>query len=662
MSLVVKEGNYLTLGAKVVKNYITFTFEGEKEDTCRIVLIHKETKEKEYVPVPDEFCMGSLRSITISGINPQEYQYLYEINGKEQLDPHATVIVGREKWNDESRKANKYKLTAGFDTTSFAWGNDKNPEVPKSEMIMYKLHVRGFTMGTKIAGKSKGTFMAVKNKISYLKDLGITTVELMPVYEFEEMPIPREVEVPDYVKWQPEETDLIQPVILDKEVKRINYWGYGEGNYFAVKASYASEPARASAEFKKLVKTLHDNGMECVMEMFFPEQTNHNLIMEVLHFWVKEYHVDGFHIIGKNIPITSIVQDSVLSRTKIFMEDFFGQYDSRRKYKNLYIYKEEYQFAARQLINHYQADIREFVNQQRKQSENYGFVNFIASNNGFTLADVFMYHDKHNEANGESNTDGQDYNLTNNYGVEGPTKKKFINEVRKNRMRMAFTMLMFAQGVPMIMAGDEFGNTQEGNNNAYCQDNEIGWVNWSQFAKYKEDREYLKALIAFRKEHGLITKEEPFRFNDYRSTGAPDLSYHGENAWISQLDPGRKSVGMLYCGAYAKEGQSKEDIYVGYNFYSEDVRLALPILANKKWTLQGKEVEDQQFVVVPAHSITVLMSKEVPKIEKTKKETSNEEVSQKEILKKEIAKKDTKGKLLSKEEKSEVKNSKNRKK
>lgn len=624
MNLTVKEGNYLALGAKVVKNQITFTFEGEKEDSCRVVLIHKTTKEKEFISVPDDFCMGSLRSITVTGINPQEYNYLYEINGKEVLDPYATVIVGREIWNDESRKDDKYKLTAGFNGVAFPWGDDKNPEVPKSDMIMYKLHVRGFTMGQKTAGKVKGTFQAVKNKIPYLKDLGVTTVELMPIYEFEEMPIPKELEIPEYVKWQPAAEDMIKPVVLDTEVKNINYWGYGEGNYYAVKASYASEPAKANVEFKRLVKALHDNGMECVLEFFFPEDTNHNMIMDILHFWVKEYHVDGFHIIGGSLPITSIVQDPVLSRTKIFAEDFFGQYDSRRKYKNLYVYKEEYQYAVRQLINHYDCDIREFANQQKKQGEQYGYVNFVAYNNGFTLADCFMYNDKHNEANGEENRDGNDYNLTNNFGVEGPTRKKFINETRRNRMRMAFTMLMFAQGVPLIMAGDEFGNTQEGNNNAYCQDNEIGWVNWSQFAKYKEDREFIKELIKFRKEHGIITKDEPFRFNDYRTMGAPEFSYHGENAWISQLDPGRRSLGMLYYGAYAKDGKNKEDIYVGYNFYSEEVKLALPILKNKKWTLEDVEMEDQQFVVVPAHSIYVLKSKEIPQAASGKKKIKKE--------------------------------------
>lgn len=613
MSLVVKEGNYLTLGAKVLKNQVIFTFEGEKEDTCRIILQNKTTQEKQFVSVPEEYCMGSLRSISVSGFNPQEYNYKYEINGQEQLDPYATVIVGREKWNDESRKADKYKLSAGFCGGNFAWGQDKNPEISKSDMIMYKLHVRGFSMGNKTAGKNKGTFQAVKNKIPYLKDLGITTVELMPIYEFEEMPIPKEVQVPDYVKWQPEAADKIQPVILDNELKNINFWGYGEGEYFAVKASYASEPEKASQEFKKLVKTLHDNNMECVMEMFFPETTSHNLIMEVLHFWVKEYHVDGFHLIGGNLPITSIVQDPLLSRTKIFADNFNGQYDVRRKYKNLYVYKEEYQYAARQLLNNYEGDIREFVNQQKKQGENYGYVNYITNNNGFTLADLFMYSDKHNEVNGENNCDGTDYNLSNNYGVEGPTRKRFVNDTRRRKMRMAFTMLMFAQGVPLILAGDEFGNTQEGNNNAYCQDNEIGWLNWSQFGKYKEDREFLKNLIQFRKEHSLISKEVPFKFNDYRSMGAPDLSYHGENAWIAQLDPGRKSLGMFYCGAYAKEGQNSSDIYVGYNFYSEEVQLALPKVANKEWYLEDTKLENQQFTKIPAQSICVLFGKEVEK-------------------------------------------------
>lgn len=631
MSLVVKEGNYLTLGATVAKNQVTFTFEGEKEDICRIVLVSKSSQEREIIEVPAEYSVGALRSVTISGISLQEYNYIYEINGTETLDPYAKVVVGREVWGEEERMKKHNAVLAGFLADGFAWGEDKHPEIPKSEMVMYKLHVRGFSMANKSAGKTKGTFAAIRNKIPYLKELGITTVELMPIYEFEELPVPNALpQVPDYVKWDVEKADMIQPVVLDNSDKKLNYWGYGLGNYFAVKASYASAPQKASAEFKKLVKELHENGMECVMEIFFPEDTNHNLIMDALHFWVQEYHVDGFHILGGRLPMPSIVQDAILSRTKLFAEDFYGVTNSR-KYKNLYIYKTEYQYPARQLLNHYDCDIREFINQQKKQSEELGFVNFIATNNGFTLADLFMYNDKHNEANGENNCDGPDYNLSTNYGIEGPTKKKYVCEIRKQRTCMAYMMLMFAQGVPLIQAGDEFGNTQVGNNNAYCQDNEIGWLNWNSFNRTAGEREVLKQLIAFRKNHSLLSKETPYKFNDYRATGAPDLSFHGEYAWISQLDPGRKSLGMLYSGAYASEvnkgdAQDSCDLYVGYNFYSEEVALALPKVAagkksKKNWYLkmdsaakqvvyeEEKLLDDQQYVTLAPYSICLLVGK-----------------------------------------------------
>lgn len=591
MDLRVNEGNYLVLGTTTAKNQITFTFEAEKEDVCRIIFISKVTQEKESVLVPDEYCLGSLRSVTITGVNPQEYNYLYEINGREQIDSYARVIAGREVWNDAEREVNGNQLSAGFLTDKFSWGEDRQPEIAKEQMVMYKLHVRGFSMADKSAGKNKGTFEAVRNRIPYLKDLGITTLELMPVYEFEEMSFLKQVsKLPEYVKWKVNKTDIIKPEISLKK-KRINYWGYGEGNYFAVKASYASKPHKASGEFKKLVKSLHENNMECVMEIFFAEGSSHSLILDVLRYWVKEYHVDGFHIMGANLPMMTITQDALLGRTKIFAEDFGGARNAR-SYKNLYVYKTEYQHPARGLLNHYECDIREFANQQRKLGKAYGYVNYIATHNGFTLADLFMYHDKHNEENGEGNCDGSNYNLSNNYGVEGPTKKEYINEIRRQRLRSAYMMLLFAQGIPLIQAGDEFGNTQSGNNNAYCQDNETGWVNWSRFTQAAKERELLRKLISFRRENA---------------------AFCDENAWISQLDQGRKNVGILYRG----------DVFVGYNFYSEEVRLTLPKLSvntsdKKSWYLvmdssleqvileEEQLLEEQKYVTLRPHSICLL--------------------------------------------------------
>ena len=387
MMFKMNEGDYSTLGAITNKNQITFTFEGEKEDVCSIVLIHKETGAKEKIEVPVEYCLGSLRSITVFGINSREYMYYYEINGEEVTDTYARVISGREIWNDETRKEREYKIYGAFLSDNFSWGSDIQPEVPKSQMVMYKLHVRGFSMASKVPDKMKGTFSAIRNKIPYLKDLGITTLELMPIYEFEEMTIPvkKDLKLPSYVKWAPTKKDLIKPTVVEHEKKKVNYWGYSEGSYFAVKASYAQEPQKASVEFKRLVKYLHEQGMECILDMHFPNNTDHNLILSALRFWVKEYHVDGFHLMGPSLPLTAIVQDAVLSRTKIFASGFDGIYQRNKKYKNLYIYKEEYQYPARRLLNHFDCNISDFVDQQKKQSDTFGYVNYIASNNGSNI-------------------------------------------------------------------------------------------------------------------------------------------------------------------------------------------------------------------------------------------------------------------------------------
>jgi glycogen operon protein len=585
------------MGAVVGEDGVTFTFCGEKEDACYVVLVDRRTKKQQKVIVPTEYCMGSLRSVSVKLPKPEQYLYEYEINGRAVTDPYARTIVGRESWNDAKREAWDYKVYGAITGETPDTGVSHSPEIPKSRMVMYKLHVRGFSMDHGAPRKKAGTFAAILDKLDYLQDMGITTLELMPVYEFEEMTLPVRQEVPGYLKWEKSETDLIAPERAPAERDtRVNYWGYVRGNYFAVKASYGSRPERAAQEFAQLVGALHSRNMECVMEMYFPEEENQNLILDALRYWVRCFHVDGFHLLGTSLPVTAIVQDVILSRTKIFYTGFEDNaVNPDRKYRNLYIYKEEYQYPARKILNHINADMVEFMNQQKKQGERLGYVNYISSNNGFTLADVFMYNDRHNEDNGEGNADGDAWNFSSNYGVEGPTRRRYVSQLRHRQWRNAILMLFLAQGVPLLWGGDEFLNSQKGNNNAYCQDNPIGWMNWKNAKLHEADIAFVKAVCRFRRAHTVLSTEKPFQFTDYKTYGFPDVSYHGESAWISGFDLGRMNLGLLYCGAYAGE---KEDIYVAYNFYSAMSTLALPKLdGGRRWYLAIDSASDREPVL-----------------------------------------------------------------
>jgi glycogen operon protein len=583
MEFVVNEGNYQIMGAAINGEDVIFTFSGEKEDACYVVLIDRRTKKQERILVPEEYCLGSLRSISVKLPKPERFLYEYEINGKAVTDPYARAIVGREVWNDAKRAECDYKVYGAIQSDEFGPVGSHSPEIPKSQMVMYKLHVRGFSMDHGASRRIAGTFPAIVEKLDYLRSLGVTTIELMPVYEFEEMTIPVRRETPDYVKWDKAPGDLITPEEPKQEESKVNYWGYEKGNYFAVKASYGSRQELAAQEFRELVEALHARNMECVMEMFFPEEENQNLILDALRYWVRCFHVDGFHLLGGNIPITAIVQDVILSRTKIFYTGFEANaVNSDKKYKNLFIYKEEYQYPARKILNHINADMVEFMNQQKKQGEQVGYVNYISSNNGFTLADVFMYNDRHNEDNGEGNADGDAWNFSSNYGVEGPTRRKYVSQLRHRQWRNAILMLFLAQGVPLLWGGDEFLNSQKGNNNAYCQDNPIGWMNWKNAKLHEADVAFVSAVSNFRRSHSVLSTEKPFRFSDYKTYGFPDVSYHGESAWLSGFDLGRMNLGIMYCGAYA--GPEEPDVYIAYNFYSALSTLALPKLdSGKKW-------------------------------------------------------------------------------
>jgi glycogen operon protein len=632
MEYSITKGDFSKMGVSHKKGGIIFTFEGKKESKCAILLYQVETGNIQKLDVPKEYCIGSLRSVMVRGLDTQNYYYNFEIDGIISVDPYARRIKGRQHWFETTRYTEDYHVWCGFDKEEYSWGDDRAPEILKEDIVLYKLHVRGFTMDGGATGKKRGTFEGIRERLTYLHELGITSIELMPAYEFEEMVMPDLETLPDYLTWKmlekqnktKKDNATIVPDTIRRTVEKVNYWGYIPGDYFAPKAAFSSQNDEVK-EFKDLIKSMHELSMECIMEIFFDEKMNQSRMLDVLRYWVMQYHVDGFHVIGPNLPLRAMAQDPLLSRTKLFCAGFNQELlDDKIQYPHLYIYNDEYLYPMRKMLNHMDGSMMEFANQQKKQHECYGYVNYAAINNGFTLSDVFAYCEKHNMDNGENNADGLNFNFSNNYGVEGATRKKYICAIRKKQMRNAFAMVLLAQGVPLIASGDEFANSQSGNNNAYCQDNKIGWINWKNEKSNADLVDYIKNLLEFRRKHPVLHQAKPMKQSDYKGYGYPDLSYHRDDAWLVGFEAGRQYAGMLYNGAYAcdKNGACDQDIYVAYNFQNGKHFLALPKLPKgQKWYQvmdtsneqpfldSGKLVEKQEQVEVPGMTIQILIGK-----------------------------------------------------
>ncbi len=375
----------------------------------------------------------------------------------------------------------------------------------------------------------------------------------------------------------------------------VNYWGYTAGSYFAPKASYLGKGHNPD-NLKRLIQKMHQKQMECILEFYFPQQTNPHLIIDVLRYWNKEYHVDGFRLLGCPAVAELIAQDCRLSGCKLFFDGFREELaqDKQRFGPMLFSYNERFLYEVRRVLNHQGGSIYEFACQMRRQQECQGFVNFIAENNGFTLWDVFSYEHKHNEQNGEGNRDGNNFNCSGNCGQEGVSRKRQVNELRKRQAKNALAVIFLAQGVPMLWMGDECGNSQNGNNNAYCQDNEVGWKDWKRTAQARQLAAYVGKLARIRKEWPILRSPRPFQLQDYENRGCPDLSYHSDGAWKIDFGMNRGFVGMFYSGAYA--GMEKS-LYAAYNFQSVPQKFALP--GGMEWELLLDTAKDEAILDVP---------------------------------------------------------------
>lgn len=536
----VVQGAPLPLGVSRQKEALNFAVEVKEGKQCTLLLYKcGENVPMEKIPMKEEAGTGTVRCVMLSDLPAQACEYNYEIDGKIVTDPYAKGIAGRERWNDQVDFTPHQVRGKIPQKEEYPWEDDCPLRIPEEDVIAYSLHVRGFTRHSSSKVKKKGTFRGVMEKLPYLKELGINQIQCMPVYEFEE------------------------------RGRKVNYWGYGEGFFFAPKASYAADHD-AQKELKELVKTCHREGIEVVLDFPFTAQTRFQIVEDCLRYYVMEYHIDGFLLNPYQVPVEFLRGDPVLSGTKLLIKD------------------ESFQNTMRRFLKGDEGMIASVAEQFRRKTSVSGSCNYITNHTGFTLEDLVSYDAKHNEANGEQNQDGPDYNYSWNCGVEGKTRKKQIVKLRQGQKRNAMFLLMTAQGTPCLLAGDEFGNSQGGNNNVYCQDNETGWVDWSRLEREKSFFHYVKELIAFRKKHGILHQKEALTGTDRSGSGIPDISYHGEAAWQIQQEASSRQLGILYSGSPKKES----NCFLLYNMHWIAHSFALPALPKDQAWYQVMSTEE----------------------------------------------------------------------
>ncbi len=568
--------------------------------------------------------------------------YLFESENGRVSDTYARSVSGKVSFGElegevrpklpEQRKG-KEMSGNGFTCPAF------------SELVLYKLHVRGFTKHSSSGVKKKGTFAGLAEKIPYLKELGINAVLLMPVYEFDEcMEVSKghgglsAKQLAQYeARYGTEFVKVQQSYVNGKEeqsVDRVNYWGYTTNNfYFAPKASYAADKTRADEELRKTVDALHEAGIAVFYEFFFGADVKKSLITDCLRYWTYAYGADGFRLIGENGTLPLLLEDPYLAGVKFLVSDYDSNamtFEEDFRGRRVAVYNDGFRNVMRRFIKGDENMVGEFVGRLCGERKEYAQIQYIADQNGFSLYDLYAYDRKHNEENGEDNKDGEDYNHSWNCGIEGETTKKKINALRGRLRKNALATVLLSQSVPLIFAGDEFGHTKQGNNNAYCQDNEISWLNWRLNKEKKDLLTFVKDIIALRKEQDNLSGGRILKGSDWKNIGMPDVSYHGVQLWQPDYAPYSRTISVLLSGAYGERKQA--DLYLLFNMHWEELLFALPteLRAGKlvnTWEMtidtsgesalvevnEGKEVAvtadealTEYFCKVPARTIVVL--------------------------------------------------------
>lgn len=636
----IRPGFFRMYGACVASNGVSFTINSHGATRCTLLLF-KPQASKPYarIPFPDSYRIGDTYSMLVFDIKPDEFEYAFSFDGPYEpakgllfneenvlLDPYSRAVTGQRKWGEKPEGGKDFEYRARVVKSSFDWGNIKQLEQPFEDLVIYETHVRGYTKDKSSGVSAPGTFAGLKDKIPYLKDLGINAVELMPIFEFDEMESARVVD----------------------GVQLYNYWGYNTVSFFAPNTSYAfnEEHNHEGDELKSLIKALKENGIEVILDVVFnhtaegnemgpcfsfkgidnnvyymltPDAHYYNFsgcgnvmncnhpvvrsfIIDCLRHWAIEYRVDGFRfdlasILGRdqngapmaNPPILeSLAFDPVLGKMKLIAEAWdagglyqVGSFPSWNRWA--------------EWNGRYRDDMRSFLkgddgmagnaitritgSRDLYSPESRGHkasVNFLTCHDGFTLYDLYSYNEKHNEKNGWNNTDGDNNGHSWNCGAEGETDDPNVNGLRRRLIKNAFAALLCSRGPAMFFAGDEFCNTQFGNNNAYCQDNIISWLDWSRLEEFKEIHDFVRHMIQFRKEHPILRK-----MTKPSSCQFPGISVHNGTPFNASTDYKTKLIGIMYAG---RNEEDTEDDIVFYcmNAYWEPLVMQLPVLPNGK--------------------------------------------------------------------------------
>ncbi len=652
----VRPGLFDINGAMVLPYGINFTVHTHYGTNVELLLFHRGSSDPFAVlPFPESYRIGDVYSMIVFDLDVEDLEYAYRVDGPYNpakghlfdrknilLDPYAKAVAGQRIWGESTDGTYRARVVK----ENFDWGDAPQSKLQLSDLIIYELHVRGFTQHESSGVKHRGTFAGLKEKIPYLKELGINAVELMPVFQFDETIHARDVDGKHLVE----------------------YWGYNTVSFFAPNTSYNSSPEyhHEGNELKDLIKTLHDNGIEVILDVVFnhtaegneqgkifsfkgfdnsiyymltPDGNYYNfsgcgntlncnhpivqqMILECLRYWTIYYRVDGFRfdlasILGRNEDgspmnnpplLRTLAADPLLRNVKLIAEawDAGGMYQVGS-------FPASNRWA--EWNGRYRDTLRSFLKGDSWASwtaawciagsgDMYGgmfsddngnyagynsCINFLTCHDGFTLYDLYSYNQKHNEGNGWNNTDGSDDNRSWNCGEEGESKDPDVLALRYKMIRNACAVLMCSRGTPMFLAGDEFGNTQYGNNNSYCQDNEISWLDWNYLEKNKDLFEFFKFMIDYRRRHPVIRKKLPNAV-----CGMEQIIAHAADATVTNLPENAMTIAISFAG-YDREKGTDDLVYVAVNSYWEPVPITLPKLRNRGiWHLAANTAGDKK--------------------------------------------------------------------